>query len=214
MKTDRVEIYYLLFLRRRNFLALAFGSVVLLSSCAGSDNRSSSGVRNDNAPEVKAAAKRAKLDPCAQLTRAEAESVLGEAAGEGKVNEKDLGATGGLLAVCSYSAADRPIKFTNVSVWQADPKSTAQWNAQAFWATLKSGSKSMSEQRPGGSFQTLSGTGQDGYVESWPAGTIGATEIHVLDGDLIVGARVPGQGAAALEQAKGIVSKSLERIGR
>jgi hypothetical protein len=140
--------------------------------------------------------------------------VLGEAADEGKVNEKDLGTTGGALAVCSYSAAKRPIKFTNISVWQANPTSAAQWNAQTFWTTLKSGSKSMSDQRPGGSFQTLSGIGQDGYVESWPAGTIGATEIHVLDGDLIVGARVPGQGAAAAEQAKGIVSKFIERARR
>jgi hypothetical protein len=72
----------------------------------------------------------------------------------------------------------------------------------------------LSDQRPGGSFQTLSGIGQDGYVESWPAGTIGATEIHVLDGDLIVGARVPGQGATASEQAKSIISKFLARVGR
>ena len=145
------------------------------------------------------------------LPKPRAELVLGEAAAEGKANDKDLGQTGGALNVCSYSAANRPIKFANVSVWQANPNSTAQWNAQTFWTTLKSGSKSLSEQRPGGSFQALSGMGEDGYIESWPAGTIGATEIHVLNGDLIIGARVPGQGAAAVEQAKGIVSVLMVR---
>lgn len=188
--------------------------VLLLSSCAGSGKRPSAASNVSNTPAVKSALKRARIDPCAQLAKSEAESALGETADAGKANEKDLGATGGLLTVCSYSASNRPIKFTNVSVWQANPNSNAQWNAQSFWTTLKSGSKSMSEQRPGGSFQSVSGIGQDGYIESWPAGTIGATEIHVLNGDLIVGARVPGQGAAAVEQAKGIVSKSLERIGR
>lgn len=159
--------------------------VLLLSSCGGSD-KPPEATTVGNAPAVKPTAKRARIDPCALLTRIEAESGLGETADTGKVNEKDLGATGGMLNVCSYSAANRPIKFTNVSVWQASQTSSAQWNAQTFWTTLKSGSKSMSEQRPGGNFQALSGIGQDGYIESWPAGTIGATEVHALNGDVII----------------------------
>jgi hypothetical protein len=213
MKTDKIEIDATPFFRRGLILLQAFCFALLLSSCAGSDGRSS-GANGANAPGVKSTAKRAKIDPCALFTKTEAESALGEAADAGKVTEKDLGATGGTLTVCSYSAANRPIKFTNVSVWQASQTSSAQWNAQIFWGTLKSGSKAISDQRPGGSFETLSGIGQDGYVESWPAGTIGATELHVLNGDLIVGVKVPGQGAAAIDLAKGIASKSLERIGR
>ena len=81
-----------------------------------------------------------------------------------------------------------------------------------MWGNLKAGDKSLSDQRQGGKYEIVSGIGDESYVFSWPAGTIGFTELHVLKGDLIVGLRVPGRGVDALERAKGMASKALERI--
>ncbi len=83
-----------------------------------------------------------------------------------------------------------------------------------MWGNLKSGDKSLSDQRQGGKFENVGGVGDESYVQSWPAGSIGITELHTRAGDIIVGARVPGQGAAALEQAKNLVRKALERVGQ
>lgn len=81
-----------------------------------------------------------------------------------------------------------------------------------MWGNLKSGDKSLSDQRKGGKFETTSGPGDEAYVFSWPAGTIGFTELHVLKGDVIIGIRVPGLGADAIERAKSMASKALERL--
>ncbi len=193
------------------YLSLILCGVLLMNGCGGSDDASS----NENAgTQAKngQAAKRSKIAPCSLLTKAEAEKALGEAASDGDTNEKDLGATGGILTVCSYSAAKRPAKHTNVSIWQGNPGSSTQWNAQKMWGNLKAGDKSLSDQRQGGKYEIVSGIGDESYVFSWPAGTIGFTELHVLKGDVIVGMRVPGQGADALQRAKGMASKALERI--
>lgn len=194
-----------------NTLPFILCGVLLMAGCGGSDSASNG---NSGAqPKSGTGAKRSKIAPCSLLTKAEAEKVLGETASDGSTNEKDLGATGGILSVCSYSAAKRPAKHTNVSIWQANPNSTTQWSAQTMWANLKNGDKSLSDQRQGGKFGAVSGVGDESYVQSWPAGTTGITELRTLRGDIIVGARVPGQGAAALEQSKNLVRQALERIG-
>ena len=185
--------------------------ILLMGGCGYFDSASSNG-NSVTPPKSGTSAKRSKVAPCSLLTKAEAEKALGEAASDGGTNEKDLGATGGVLAVCSYSAAKRPAKHTNVSIWQGNPDSNAQWNSRTMWGNLKSGDKSLSDQRQGGKYETVTGIGEESYAFSWPAGTIGFTELHVLKGDVIIGVRVPGQGADALDRAKGMASKALERI--
>lgn len=194
-------------------LPLILCGLLLMNGC-GLLNRSSSSNGNSGTPSntEKSAQRSKKVAPCTLLTKAEAEKALGEAASDGSTNEKDLGATGAILTVCSYSAAKRPAKHTNVSIWQAKPDSDAPWNAQTMWSNLKSGDKSLSDQRQGGKYETVASIGDDSYVFSWPAGTIGFTELHVLKGDVIIGVRVPGQGADAIGRAKGMASKALERI--
>ena len=191
---------------------LPFCCAVLLAACGGGANSDSSSSENSGTQSKSgASAKRNKVDACSLLTKAEAEQALGEAASDGGTNEKDLGQTGGVLTVCSYSAAKRPAKHTNVSIWQANPDSSAQWNARTMWGNLKSGNKSLSDQRQGGKFEPVTGVGDESYVFSWPAGSIGFTELHVLKGDVIVGVRVPGQAVQAVERAKGLALKALER---
>jgi hypothetical protein len=182
-----------------------------MTACGKSDSGASSSTNSGTQSKTGTSAKRNKVDACSLMTKAEAEQSLGEAATDGSPNEKDLGATGGTLAICSYSAAQRPAKHTNASIWQANPVASAQWNARTMWGSLKSGDKSLSDQRQGGKYEIVPGIGDEAYFFSWPAGTIGFTELHVLKGDIIIGIRVPGTGATSLDRAKNLASKALER---
>src|SRR4051812_34900651 len=108
MKTNLCSFVARIFYHPQNALPFILCGILLMSGCSRSDEASSSNANSGAASKAGTGAKRNKVNACSLMTKAEAEKSLGEAASDGGTNEKDLGATGGSLTVCSYSASKRP----------------------------------------------------------------------------------------------------------
>ena len=173
---------------------LALSGLVLLAACGGDDEEGGPSTEETRTPaatasagETQATAEPAagELDPCALVTKAEAEAIVGESLGDPVVTITEL------LVSCLYSTPD--FDSVNVDVLIYDNKDDAE---SGFQLALDIND-----------YPEIEGIGDRAY-DSRPIG-----DITVLKGkyELSVDVSVEG-GEADFETAKDVAAKAADRL--
>ena len=196
----------------------SLSSCLLVAACGGGGEEAASSqqqgtTRTDQqgGTQQPAPQSRQRIDPCALVTKADVQPVLGEPAGDPQTTDQVVGSGDRslLMVQCYYPVAAQTsvqaaLKNVSIQVVQKDPAKATRAEPKQFWETARSGA-SQSGQR----VDDVSGLGDGAY---WVTGA-GSRQgvLWVVKNDVVIVIYVQGD-PPSLDAARGLTQKALSRV--
>lgn len=180
------------------------------SSGSGSQPTVAAATAQKSQPTVSASGEaQAKIVPCNLLTKADAEAILGEPAGDANPRDVKIGESGVLSSCTYFSAAPKAWLHMSVQVVTLNASAPKEWTLESYYNGVQDG---MVEQQ-GAKPTDVQGIGDKAvWLAGVSEGEHGQSMLHILRKDVVIDLWVPTATPSAQDAAAKLAVTLLGRL--